>query len=107
MAPSQACATARACAERSQGKRRPGIELRKHQSGVPTGLTVGQGHTVRVANARRRDKRARFTALMHHVTIGSLRESFDALRAYPRNTIRVNLAACPPVPARDRHPILK
>jgi|GEM_PF-3585324 len=36
-----------------RGKRRPGIELRNHQSGVPTWLTVGEGHTIRVANARR------------------------------------------------------
>ncbi len=29
-----------------RGKRRPAIELRNHQSGVPTLLTDGEGHTM-------------------------------------------------------------
>ena len=35
---------------------------------------------LRVRKAARRDKRARFTALLHHVTIDLLRESFNALK---------------------------
>jgi len=35
---------------------------------------------LRVRKAARRDKRARFTALLHHVTVGLLRESYYALK---------------------------
>jgi hypothetical protein len=34
----------------------------------------------RVREAARKDKRARFTALLHHVTVDLLRESFLALK---------------------------
>ena len=42
-----------------------------------TGVSIGLRH---VREAARRDRRARFTALMHHITIDLLRESFYALK---------------------------
>ena len=40
-------------------------------------VSIGLG---RVREAARRDRRARFTALMHHITVALLRESFYALK---------------------------
>src|SRR5262249_27336261 len=40
----------------------------------------GSSGLQRVREAARRDKRARFTALLHHVTVDLLRDSFHALK---------------------------
>ncbi|MBU0989875.1 MAG: hypothetical protein KJ823_06765, partial [Proteobacteria bacterium] len=45
MAPSHAYAIVRLYAKHCQGKRRPGIELRNHRSGVPILLDDGEGNT--------------------------------------------------------------
>ncbi len=43
------------------------------RASVPNGL-------LRVREAARRDRRARFTALLHHITLDLLRDSFFALK---------------------------
>ncbi len=54
----------------TDGKTRPG---RRAGSGAPSALD-------RVREAAERDKTVRFTALMHHVTVESLREAYRGLR---------------------------
>src|SRR5919197_4450533 len=49
------------------------------RSGRRTGRRVSPGLD-RVREAARRDREARFTALLHHVTVEALREAYRALR---------------------------
>src|SRR5499427_3218011 len=61
--------------------RRPteGNTLPQATSRTPSRIDVSSG-LQRVREAARRDKRARFTALLHHVTVDLLRDSFYALK---------------------------
>ena len=52
----------------------------RHGSYAQSGAPVSQGSTVDVPNTARSRKQERFTALLHHLTIDLLRESYFALK---------------------------
>src|SRR5690349_18662310 len=62
-------------------ERRParGNTASKTRSGLRAGRRVAHALD-RVRQVAERDKEARFTALLHHVTVGSLREAYGELR---------------------------
>ena len=67
-------------AEAAEGRRRPKEnDARSSTSPTQSGKQVSQGLSGvrRVARARKQEQ---FTALLHHVTVKLLRESFDALK---------------------------
>jgi RNA-directed DNA polymerase len=67
-------------AEGMEGRRQPlGNDVRSHTLPTQSGARVSQGlnGVRRVARERRQE---RFTALLHHVTVDLLRESYDALQ---------------------------
>jgi RNA-directed DNA polymerase len=66
----------------STGRRHRGkaIDQGEHRAGNPATDPALDQRVERVARVPRRDKRTRFTALLHHVTTERLRDSYYALR---------------------------